>query len=71
MYISPSILLLLLALFVFFPSMQVWVTQGGTEWYRPYQAWLVLIVIIWWAMRRYQAQKITSEFDKERDSNDP
>ncbi len=52
MNISPSLLLLLLVLFVFSPSIQEWVTQGGTTWYRPYQLWLGTILFVWWSVRR-------------------
>jgi hypothetical protein len=52
MHISPTLLLLMLLLFVFTPSIQEWVTQGGTSWYRPYQLWLSAIIFIWWSIRR-------------------
>ena len=57
MHISPSLLLLLLVIFVFSPSIQEWVTQGGTAWYRPYQLWLITIVFVWWSIRRYERRQ--------------
>ena len=65
MNISPALLLLMLVIFVFSPSIQEWVTQGGTAWYRPYQAWLVVIVFIYWTQRRYNERK-----QEEKDSNE-
>lgn len=57
MNISPSLLLLMLVIFVFAPSIQEWITQGGTAWYRPYQVWLVVIIFIYWSQRRFEARK--------------
>ena len=69
MNISPSLLLLLLVLFVFSPSIQEWVTQGGTAWYRPYQLWLAAIVFVWWSIRRYERRQNAIN-DKEKSSNE-
>ena len=52
MRISPTLLLLMLVIFVFTPSIQEWVTQGGTAWYRPYLLWLATIVFVWWSVKR-------------------
>ena len=52
MHISPTLLLLMLVMFVFAPSIQEWVTQGGTAWYRPYQLWMSAIIFVWWSVRR-------------------
>ena len=57
MHISPPLLLLMLVIFVFSPSIQEWVTQGGTAWYRPYQLWLATIVFVWWSLRRYERRQ--------------
>ena len=69
MHISPSLLLLLLVIFVFSPSIQEWVTQGGTAWYRPYQLWLITIVFVWWSIRRYERRQIAIN-EKEKPSNE-
>ncbi len=57
MHISPALLLPMLVIFVFMPSIQEWVTQGGTTWYRPYQLWLVTIIFVWWSLRRSQRRQ--------------
>lgn len=54
MQINPSLLLFMLVIYVFTPSIQEWATQGGTAWYRPYELWLILIVFIFWGQRRKQ-----------------
>ena len=71
MHISPPLLLLMLVIFVFFPSIQEWNTQGGIEWYRPYQLWFGIIIAIWWVTRRYQQAQTTSQAKKDQDSNEP
>ncbi|ARN73495.1 hypothetical protein [Oceanicoccus sagamiensis] len=69
MHISPSLLLLLLVIFVFSPSIQEWVTQGGTAWYRPYQLWLITIIFVWWSIRRYERRQ-NAISEKEKSSNE-
>ena len=69
MHISPSLLLLLLVIFVFAPSIQEWVTQGGTAWYRPYQLWFITIVFVWWSIRRYERRQNAIN-EKEQSSNE-
>ena len=69
MHISPTLLLLMLVIFVFSPSIQEWVTQGGTAWYRPYQLWLIAIVFVWWSVRRYERRQNAIN-EKEQPSND-
>lgn len=59
MHISPTLLLLMLVIFIFMPSIQEWVTQGGTAWYRPYQLWLATIVFVWWSIRRHERRQTT------------
>ena len=55
MRISPTIHLLILLLFVFFPAIHSWVIGGGAHWYRPYLIWLAVIVFAAWSIRRQQA----------------
>lgn len=69
MYISPSLLLLMLVIFVFAPSIQEWMTQGGTAWYRPYILWLATIVFVGWGIRRYQRTTDTKH-SEEQHSNE-
>jgi hypothetical protein len=61
MNISPTLLLLLLVIFVFSPSIQEWATQGGTAWYRPYQLWLTAILFTWWSIRRSEKRKSSKQ----------
>ncbi|WP_339339945.1 hypothetical protein [uncultured Oceanicoccus sp.] len=69
MHIRPSLLLLLLVIFVFAPSIQEWVAQGGSVWYRPYLLWLVTIVIVWWTIHRYERRQNALN-KKEKSSNE-
>jgi len=64
MNISSSLLLLMLVLVVFSPHIQDWVTQGGTNWYRPYFVWLVTILFVGWSIRRNQ-RKLSANKDRE------
>lgn len=57
MRISPALLLMLLVLLVFAPSIQDWAIHGGTAWYRPYQLWLVVIIFVWWTIFRGQQRR--------------
>ncbi len=50
MRISPALLLLMLVILVFSPSIQDWATQSGTAWYRPYLLWLAVIVFVGWSV---------------------
>ena len=52
MRISPALLLLMLMILVFSPSIEEWATRGGANWYRPYALWLILNLFVWWAVRR-------------------
>ena len=51
MRISSSLLLLLLLIFVFAPSIQEWIIQGGTAWYRPFIVWSAVILFIFISQR--------------------
>ncbi len=69
MYISPTLLLLMLVIFVFTPSIQEWVTHGGTSWYRPYQLWLAVIAFVWWGVRRNEKRQAANT-EKEKRTNE-
>lgn len=58
MRISPTLLLLLLLIFIFSPSIHAWVTYGGSEWYRPYLMWLAVIAFTAWSVRNQQADDL-------------
>ena len=51
MHINPTLLLLLLLIFIFSPSIQEWIISGGTTWYRPYLVWLTALIIYIWLQR--------------------
>jgi len=43
---------------VFFPSIQEWITQGGASWYRPFQVWLAVIIIIYFIDKESQQDEL-------------
>lgn len=51
MYINPTLLLLLALIFVFAPTIQDWVLNGGAAWYRPYVIWVMMILFTAWSQR--------------------
>lgn len=52
MYVHRALLLVFLLLYVFTPSIQAWITEGGSNWYRPFLAWAGIILFVWWIQRR-------------------
>lgn len=52
MYIHRALLLVLLMLYAFTPSLQAWIIAADAAWYRPWLAWLLIIAAIFWATRR-------------------
>ncbi|MFT5692634.1 MAG: hypothetical protein ACI92E_001970 [Oceanicoccus sp.] len=52
MQIRPSLLLFMLVVYVFAPSIYEWATHGGAVWYRPYELWLLSILVVYWGQRR-------------------
>ncbi|WP_019529793.1 hypothetical protein [Dasania marina] len=51
MRINPALLLLILLLIVFTPSIHEWITETDSAWYRPYIVWLGLIIFVYWGQR--------------------
>lgn len=47
MYITRVLLLSIIALIIFFPSIEAWLTSDISAWYRPYAIWLLVIVGAW------------------------
>lgn len=43
MYISRSVLLLILAAYVFAPTALGWMIDPGGAWYRPYLVWTAIV----------------------------
>ena len=66
MNISPVLLLIMLVVFVFAPSLQDWVTQGGSMWYRPYLMWLAVVIFVFIAQRRAEQRQKASEEGKQQ-----
>lgn len=44
MYISRSVLLLILAVYVFSPTAFGWMIDPGGAWYRPYLIWAAIVL---------------------------
>ncbi len=53
MYINRSLLMVLIVVLVFLPSLLEWATSGGSAWYRPYLLWSLLVVLGFWIQRRH------------------
>lgn len=51
MRISPALLLLILVLFVFSPSISEWITETKSQWYRPFIVWISVISFVYWIQR--------------------
>ena len=52
MYVHRALLLIFLMLYIFTPSIQAWIIEGGTAWYRPYIAWAGIILFVYLTQRR-------------------
>ncbi len=51
MRINPILFLSLLLLLALSPLLLDWLTQGGSQWYRPYLLWLAVIIAAAWSQR--------------------
>jgi uncharacterized membrane protein len=51
-YINRTLLIILAVTIVFIPSVQAWVTSGGSAWYRPFLVWFVLLLAAYWNQRK-------------------
>lgn len=45
MYIHRGLLLVLLIIFIFSPSIYDWISNNQAAWYRAYIAWLFMIIV--------------------------
>ncbi|HNE26328.1 MAG TPA: hypothetical protein PKZ68_09110 [Pseudomonadales bacterium] len=45
MYLSRSIMLMIMAAYVFSPSLFSWMIDPAGVWYRPYLIWMGLVVV--------------------------
>lgn len=52
MYIYRLVFLLVLAIFIFSPTLMDWWIAPGSGWYRPFVVWLVLIGLGIWLQKR-------------------
>ena len=51
MYINRLLLLAVGILLIFFPAIENWVIHSETDWYRPYQIWLLVVFAAYWNQR--------------------
>lgn len=58
MYIHRALLLVLLMLYVFTPSLQAWILAADAAWYRPWSIWALIIALVFWATRRRQPNEL-------------
>lgn len=56
MYIHRGLLLIIVMAFVFSPAIIGWITNNPTAWYRPFLAWLLMIILAYGA-QRYASRK--------------
>ncbi|MFT5580431.1 MAG: hypothetical protein ACI9WS_003197 [Paraglaciecola psychrophila] len=70
MQINPSLILFLLSLSVFMPSIQDWATQGGTAWYRPYTLWLLAIIFVFWVQHLRPKKPLSRSEVEDQNSHD-
>jgi uncharacterized membrane protein len=57
MYIHRGLLLVFLVIFIFSPTIQEWITNNQSAWYRPFIAWACIIYLA------YNGQKKASVKD--------
>lgn len=48
MYIDRLVILFIIGAYVLSPAIARWWIEAGTEWYRPYVIWAVLIGLSYW-----------------------
>ncbi|MFK8051012.1 MAG: hypothetical protein AB8B81_21490 [Halioglobus sp.] len=51
MYINKALLLMIGVAFIFYPSFEAWLLEGSSNWHRPYQLWLLVIIAAYWNQR--------------------
>ena len=55
MYINRALLLVFGASLIFYPSLETWLVGADSVWYRPFQLWLLVVVLVYWNQRsRYK-----------------
>lgn len=58
MYIHRGLLLVFLVIFIFSPSIQDWISDNQAAWYRPYIAWLFIIIVAYMSQRRIKRKDL-------------
>ncbi|MFT4520289.1 MAG: hypothetical protein ACI9JM_002691 [Halioglobus sp.] len=51
MYINRALLLAIGVILIFFPAIESWMVSSETDWYRPYQLWLLIVLATFWNQR--------------------
>ena len=51
MYIDRLVLLFIVGGYFLSPFVMEWASEGGTQWYRPYAVWLMIIALGYWITR--------------------
>ena len=54
MLIQSSLILLFAVFFLFAPSLEQWLLDGSTAWYRPHLIWLGVVVFVYISQRQDQ-----------------
>lgn len=51
MYVNRALMMLFGLALIFLPSIEQWLWENETLWYRPYLLWLALVIAGWWNQR--------------------
>ncbi len=58
MYIHRGLLLVFLVILIFSPAIQDWISNNQAAWYRPYVAWMFIIIVAYLSQRRFKRKDI-------------
>ena len=58
MYINRALLLAFGVILIFLPTIEHWLFNPDTAWYRPYQLWLLAIVAAYWNQRKRSTDEL-------------
>jgi hypothetical protein len=58
MYINRLLLLVAGIVLIFFPTIESWVFDSATAWYRPYQLWLLIVIAAYWNQRTWHPDEL-------------
>ena len=51
MYINRALILAIGLILILYPAIENWMVSSPSDWYRPYQLWLLVIVATYWNQR--------------------